>query len=272
MRDHAKALELAAVVLDDLERTRVANENRVRSLEQDGLGTEEEAAVVAGIVDGLAKLEHDAQLSLQHAVRKHPLGPWVKSSVGIGEKQAGRLLATLGDPYWHGIDDRPRTVSELWALCGYHVLPVGQSTSATHRGIADGAQAGGGTGHPPIGTQANHAGVAPSRRRGQRANWSAEAKMRAYLCAESCVKQRHSPYRKVYDDAREHYTGAVHAVACARCGPKGHPAEPGTPLSAGHQHARALRKVSKEILKDAWRAAKQWHEAQAGLVGSQLAA
>ena len=262
MQSHAYVLRMAADVLDDLEKTRIANQNRMRSLEQDGLGDLKEVAVLAGIVDGLAKLEHDALLSLQRTVRKHPLGPWVKSNVGLGEKQAGRLLAALGDPYWHGLHDRPRTVSELWAFCGYHVLPAGHTTFDSQREVAGRGQAGGDTDQCGHNDQRRTVGVAPSRRRGQRTNWSAEAKMRAYLCAESCIKQRHSPYRKVYDDAREHYAEAVHGTSCVRCGPKGKPAEIGSPLSDGHKHARALRKVSKEILKDAWRAAKEWHETQ----------
>jgi hypothetical protein len=262
MQGRAYLLRMAADVLDDLEKTRIANENRMRSLEQDGFGDLKEVAVLGGIVDALAKLEHEAQLSLQRTVRKHPLGPWVKANVGLGEKQAGRLLAALGDPYWNGLHDRPRTVSELWAFCGYHVLPAGHAPVDTQNCVADGDQSGGDAGQPRPDTHGGPVGVAPSRRRGQRANWSAEAKMRAYLCAESCMKQRNSPYRKVYDDAREHYAEAVHGAPCVRCGPKGKPAEVGSPLSDGHKHARALRKVSKEILKDAWRAAKEWHDSR----------
>jgi hypothetical protein len=64
----------------------------------------------------------------------------------------------------------------------------------------------------------------------------------------------------VYYEAREKYTNSVHPAVCVRCGPEKKPAQPGSPLSDGHKHARALRIVSKEILKDLWVAAKDLHE------------
>ncbi len=63
---------------------------------------------------------------------------------------------------------------------------------------------------------------------------------------------RRSPYRDVYDSARVLYASRVHAEPCIRCGPSGHPAAEGSPWSIGHQHAAALRKVGKEIVKDMW--------------------
>jgi hypothetical protein len=69
--------------------------------------------------------------------------------------------------------------------------------------------------------------------------------MRAHLCAESCIKQRHSPYRTVYDDRRVH-TALTHPE-----------------WTDGHSHNDGLRIVAKEILKDLWRAARDVHEAGA---------
>lgn len=236
-------LILSAQALDDLEATRIANENRLRSLRDVyGLAGSSQEAEAAGLVDGLAKLEHQAELSLKRALRRHPLGPWVKRTVGVGEKQGARLLAAIGDPYWHPLHERPRLVSELWAYCGYHVL-----------------RAGGDLGQVRVGTHHAAAGVAPARARGQRANWNADAKSRVWLIACSCIKQATSPYRAVYDGGRERYAEALHQVECRRCGPSGHPAATGTPLSAGHQHARALRLVSKAILRDLWAEARELH-------------
>jgi hypothetical protein len=230
-------LAMAADVLDDLERVRIANENRLRQLtrstedsdgELRGFGLDEQhpdVARLAGLVDGLVKLEHEAELQLKRQLRRHPLGPWVKAARGVGEKQAARLLAAVGDPYWNTLHDRPRTVSELWAYSGYHTVE----------------------------------GAAPVRARGQRANWSAAAKMRAHLVAVSIVKAG-GPYREVYDEARAKHADAVHQVECRRCGPSGRPAAVGSPVSAGHQHARALRAVCKAVLRDLWREAKRLHE------------
>lgn len=233
-------LMLLSDSLDDIEALRIATENRVRSLtrsiedsdgEVRGLGLDARSPEVASamaMLDSLKALEHQTTLSLQRELRKSPLIGWVKRSKGVGEKQAARLLAVIGDPYWNGLHDRPRTVSELWAYAGYSVV----------------------------------GGEAQRRRKGQLSNWSDKAKSRAFLMAQSCVKALGGDYRAVYDAAREQYAEAVHATPCVRCGPAGKPAEAGSPLSAGHQHARALRRVSKEILRDLWIEARAVHEGE----------
>ncbi|MCU1617355.1 MAG: hypothetical protein JWO98_4895 [Frankiales bacterium] len=263
-------LILAAQALDDLEATRIANENRLRSLRDVyGLAGSSQEAEAAGLVDGLKALEHQAELSLKRALRSHPLGPWVKRTVGVGEKQGARLLFAIGDPYWNSLHDRPRTVSELWAYCGYHVIRTGQTNHDSQRAFVGAEQSpgGGDSGQGPCSLRAfdvaheGSAGVAPARARGQKANWSADAKSRAWLIACSCIKQETSPYRAVYDDGRERYAEAVHQVECRRCGPAGRPALAGSPISAGHQHARALRLVSKAILRDLWIEARAIHTA-----------
>jgi hypothetical protein len=262
----SRDLAAAADTLDDIERLRMASENRLRQFTrsqsevdadggQRGFGWTLEypaVAMLAGIVRGMkcdsevvrqalgaeklpkckAKderrcLEHDAERNLTRALRAHPLGSWVKTQKGIGEKQGGRLVAAVGDPYvrpalllpddsWEPV--RPRTVSELWAYCG---LKPGQK-----------------------------------RKRGERANWSAAAKMRAWNVAGSMLKAGN---REVYDKRKAHTEGMLHDGECVRCGPSGKPALPGTPWSDGHRHADALRVVSKEILKALWHEARRIH-------------
>jgi hypothetical protein len=241
---------LLSDMLDDLEGVRIATENRVRALtrseadvdgELRGLGLDARSPEVARAIilsERLAALEHDATLDLKRAVRNHPLHGWIKRSKGVGEKQAARLLAVIGDPYWNDLHDRPRTVSELWAYCGYSVI----------------------------------GGAAQRRQKGVRANWNDKAKSRAFLLATSCIKQLTGTYRPIYDSARAKYADATHSTPCVRCGPSGSPAAAGTPLSAGHQHQRALRAVSKEILRDLWLEAREVHappSASAAGVGAE---
>ena len=154
-------LALAADVLGDLEKVRIANENRLRQLtrsaedsdgETRGFGLDEahpDVARLAALVGMLGEAEHKATLNLQRVMRKHPLGPWVAAQKGIGEKQGARLLATIGDPYIRPEitredgtvePSRPRMVSELWAYCGYHVIPAGQVMLGTQCSRRRGAE------------------------------------------------------------------------------------------------------------------------------------
>lgn len=256
-------LALAADVLEDAERTRIANENRLRQLTRVGLdkdgmergfGLDErhpDVARLAALVDLLRKVEHDATLNLERLMRRHPLGAWAKAEKGVGAKQAARLLAVIGDPYWNGLHDRPRTVSELWAYCGLHTLPAGQLGTDAHFVRAGGGLDAPGGNHAVGETQ--DVAVAARRAKGQKANWSTVAKSRAYLISESMLRAGN---RDIYDKRKTATEERTHAVPCIRCGPKGQPAQPGAPWSPGHRHADALRVQSKEMLKRLYRAAK----------------
>lgn len=233
-------LALSADVLDDLERVRIANENRLRQLmrtsadadgEQRGFGLDArhpDVARLAALVTALKRAEHDAELNLTAVMRRHPLGPWIQQARGVGLKQGARLLAAIGDPAWNEKHSRPRKLSELYAYCGYHV------------GID---------------------GRAVRRQRGLQSNWSPNAKKRAYLIATSIVKAG-GPYRLVYDAARFKYAEATHKGTCVSCGTPGTPVLAESPLTLGHQHARALRLVVKAVLGDLWRAARRLHEGE----------
>lgn len=243
------SMGLAGALLDDIEDLRKATHNRIGAKERDGLGDTPEVQIARERLVALEAIEHACTLDLQRAMRKHPLGPWVKATKGVGEKQAARLLDAIGDPYWNDADDRARRgPAELWAFCGY--VP-GQR-----------------------------------RQKGMRDNWSAVAKSRAYLIAESAKKSRcpactaagkareetgwafppndctcptTHPLRAKYDHERARQLLAVHKEPCVRCGPKGKPAEAGSPLSDSHREARALRVVAKEVLKMMWIQARDYH-------------
>lgn len=182
-------LHTLATFLDDVEGLRKAGANRMRALtgsepDEDGivrgLGFSESHPVVkslSSMLESLEAIEAQNIKELQKSMKKHPMGPWIKAQKGIGEKQAARLLAAIGDPYMRDeveyedgtiLSAGPRTVSQLWAYSGLHVKD----------------------------------GEAVRRRKGVQSNWSTDAKTRAYLVATSCIKQTESPYRKVYDDRR----------------------------------------------------------------------
>lgn len=261
-------LGVLAEVVDDLESVRIANANRVRQLtrtatdkdgEARGFGLTAQHPEVAKLiltVKALEAAEHDAVLNLQRALRKHPLASFQKRHRGIGEKQLARLLAAIGDPYWNDLHQRPRTVSELWAYCGFHVIRTSSSDRGTGDTQSDSVAAGT---QPHAGDQSSTGaqpgpvpGVAPKRQRGQRSNWSETARKRVWVIASAMPKFPGGHYETVYRDARSKYAEAKHAFDCVRCGPSGAPAVAGTPLSDGHKHARAVRLTAKEILKDLW--------------------
>ena len=246
-------LALAADMLDDLERVKIASQNRLRSLtddtpDADGVLrgsamplTHPEVARLAALVQMVEAAEHQAVLNLQRAMRSHPLGPWVKAQRGIGEKQAARLLAKIGDPCVNATAGTYRTVSQLWAYCGLHVV------------------AGGDPGQPASDTKGKRAGVAARRQKGQKANWSTDAKTRAWLIVQSCMKQldascktdtgiaEHvegcgcSPYRVVIDQRRQR-TATTHPE-----------------WTPGHSLNDAMRVASKRLLRDLWREARRCH-------------
>lgn len=234
-------LTIYADLVDDLEKSRIATENRIRALRDvKGLAGSPEEERLDAIAMVLAESERKATNELKKAVKAHPLGAWISSQMGVGEKQAGRLLGVLGDPATRFDPETgelvERSVSQLWSYCGY--------------GDAK----------------------AQVRRRGERANWNSTLKMRAYLIAEATVKAgvrkldgcddsdgydlehrlANTPYAEVYLATRAKYADATHAEECKRCGPSGNPAKPGSPLSDGHKHGRALRLVAKTFLRDLW--------------------
>lgn len=277
---------ILAETVSDIETIRIGISHRVAGARRAGADDDELATLVA-LLDLQAAVEADAVKALQKAMKQHPLEPWVAQAKGVGLKQAARLLAAIGNPFWNHAEDRPRRgPAELWAYCGYHVLPADQQGLDPHTWPVGGHLV-----HPSDHASCGDhsrcvAGVAPRRAKGERANWNSAARMRARLVAESCVKQDSSSlYRQVYEQGRKKYADAVHAVDCSQCGMCGTCGKPpgagrqeheaggcpnrkvvkavaGTPLRDGHKHARALRLVSKEVLKDLYLAARDWHLAE----------
>ena len=241
----SSVLVLYADIVDDAERSRVANENRYRSLTSDAewgkliSAQHPVAAELAGMIAGLQEIEKVAVKGLKRAMKDHALGPFVQRTTGLGLKTAARFLGLVGDPYMHPLKDRPRTVSELWAFCGLHVLNGDHRAIDTQRtSVASEVPAGQGRND----THVHAAGRAPRRSKGIKVNWSTKAKTRAYLMAECCLKAKTSPYRAVYLARRAH-TAVTHPD-----------------WTKGHSHADGLRIAMKAILRDLWIEAKGLHD------------
>lgn len=196
---------LYASVLDDIEKVRIAQQLRIGAMQREGVIVLPDTAQLS--VDALTKLEHEAVKNLEKAMKNHPLGEWCDRTIGVGRKQLARLLNSIGDPAWNNAEDRLRHGHrELWAYCGYDVRD----------------------------------GLAPKHKKGVQANWSSSSRMRAFLIAESCIKNRRSPYRAVYDEGRKKYEGLD--------------------ITDGHKHNRAMRLVAKAMLKDLYLESRKLHE------------
>lgn len=97
-------------LLDDLERVRIMNSNRIGAYEREfGKAPPHYEAIQAR----LKATEHETVLELQREWRRHPLAPWAKTIPGAGEKLMARLIAETGDPA-----ERPN-VAKLWQYCGH---------------------------------------------------------------------------------------------------------------------------------------------------------
>ncbi len=237
-------------LLDDLERVRIMNDNRIGALEREFGSSLPELDVIA---EQLRAVEHQAELNLKRAWRRHQLAPWAKAYPGIGEKLIARLIAEIGDPLRKPLDSGgqlerdihsspastvERTVGQLRAYCG-----VGDPARKRKSGMMQ--------------EEAFKLG-------------NPKAKKLCWLISESFVKVNRGPGREAYDAAREKYAERVHATACVRCGPSGKPAAPGSPWSLKHQHEAAKRYAVKQFLKELWIASRHLgHDIQTPFAGGK---
>ena len=214
--DGWKELRIWAEMFEDAQKARIACTNRA---ERSGL----DPTIYTPQLDAMKAAEHAVKLAMVRHYRRVVAGPireWQQATPGIGEHLLARLLGIIGHPvhaephHWEGeganrvlIADPPfdRNIAKLWAYCGH-----GDPTRKKAKGMT--AEQAFSLGNP-------------------------RAKMVVHLLSEACMKQRTSPYRIVYDHARNTY-------------------EQREGWTAGHQHAAALRKVGKEVLHDLWIVAK----------------
>jgi hypothetical protein len=234
-------LRLRAELFYDIQKTRLATANRIRS----GQVRANEAEAVLG---HLHTAETMLALGMRRAMRVAApwAAAWAKATMGIGEHTVARLLGVIGHPVvaypmrWvtgtapeghtcvkgrcgskreggeerHLVADPPflRSISQLWSYCGH-----GDPTRRRHKGQTQDEACSGG---------------------------SPRAKMLVHLMAECCMKAG-GPYRELYDLAKIQYADRTEAAGKRE----------GKPWSDGHRHNAALRKVGKEILRDLWIAA-----------------
>jgi hypothetical protein len=304
-------VSLQAAFLDDIENVRKGNASRYGALtgftpdgqrwkpDKDGENRSfglspaaPQAVAFRAQLMNLAELEAAAILALERTMKAHPLGRWVAAQRGLGMKQAGRLLAAIGDPYWRRelvylaedgetvlrtVPEGPRGLRSLVRYCGRHVvLEEVTTTSGADSSVPDshstdlGAgpdKAAGGNAPEGPGDHIGWIGVAARRRKGVRTTWSVVAGMRLWNCAASCVKQLAKPCAA---SEIEGENWAIHVEAECKCSPyrvaydvrKAHTAtawKGRDKVTDLHRHNDALRIAGKTILKGLWREARRLH-------------
>lgn len=228
-------LRLWAEILEDIQKTRKANDNRIGI---DGRGRTYRLNVdpdqYRPFLAMLYAAEVEAWKNLIGSYRRvvpASIRTWQAGAKGIGEKRMARILGHLGDPCiatphrWEGTgknrtllvgEPRLRTVAQLWAYCG----------------IGD-----------------------PGRK--HKAGMSADE---LFSCGSTFLKSQlwnmageivkvggGGEYRPIYDEAKVKYAERIHNAECKPCYAKA-----GDPWKPGHQHTAAMRYLSKRVLKDLW--------------------
>jgi hypothetical protein len=246
-------LRLCADLFDRAQTERISTENIIRTPLKGG---NVDPAFFTEHMNRLTTTEHQSKLMLRRCYKRvvpATIRAWETESTGIGLHLIARLLGRIGTPniaivhYWEGTGPtrtlmeepaRPRTIGQLWQLCGH-----GDPTRRMTKGMTAEQLAAVGNPH---------------------------CKMIVHLLAESAIKEPGRkidelldgtakgdaswPYRIVYEHRRLVTVDRLHAGPCVRCGPSGKPALEGTPWSKGHQHGDGLRIVGKELLRDLWKA------------------
>lgn len=272
-------------LLDDLERVRIMNSNRIGALER----TYGEALPhLEAIQEPVATAEHLAELELVRTWRRHPLAPWAAKVKGLGEKSMARLIAEIGDPsvgtlgHWEGPSNgaMPETRTQtVDASDGAIVKAVFQTAYAPEDDEAnevtdtDGSSA---SGRQWIVDAYYNRGVAqlwsycgvgdPARSKIPKGAVQAEllargkprAKKQLYLIGTGLLKsgirskEPVTEWGELYVRMREKYADRIHIDACPPCHAKA-----GQAWRPGHQHMAALRKMEKELLKAMWRESRR---------------
>lgn len=213
--------------VDDLERVRVAMDNRVRALlAKDGVSpTEPEVVRLSLVAKEVRALELGAILDLKREMRKHPL--WIafgKDVKGCGEQQFARLIAAIGDPA-----DRPN-VDKLRQYCGHGDPERSQ--------LRDGCTV-----------------LDDEGRKRHRLPFSPTAKMRTHLIAERVLQAQVRKTPAVDDSNGYDFRNRTTNGVLGRVYLDAREAWADRDTTDLHKHNHALRLVGKEILKDLWRAA-----------------
>jgi hypothetical protein len=232
-------LRVLAATLDDLQQMRIMTGNRIAAAER------EHGDALPHLYESLEPLvdaEHRAEMMLKRVWRKHPLAPWAKTVPGCGEKLIARLIALTGEPSLRAVGhwERTETNRRVWVVDGHEERTAGQLLAYCGHG-------------DPVRNVRNR-GMTQEELFKQ---GNPSAKVAAWKLGYQFMRTQSSPYRDIYLGERAHYIEKAHDRACARCGPPGRAALPGSPWSENHKHHAAIRNTTHAFLTDLWRESRR---------------
>jgi Transposase IS116/IS110/IS902 family. len=101
----------------DLQKSRIALENRLRAIKQErSHQSEEEAKVLYSVLEDVVRMEKAIPRAFQAYVVSSPVSPWLSHVKGIGIILAANLVSIYGDC------SKFDTISKMWAYTGLHVI------------------------------------------------------------------------------------------------------------------------------------------------------
>ena len=101
----------------DLQKSRIALENRLRAIKQErSHQSQEEAKVLSSVLEDVVRMEKAIPRAFQAYVVSSPVSPWLSHVKGIGIILAANLVSIYGDC------SKFDTISKMWAYTGLHVI------------------------------------------------------------------------------------------------------------------------------------------------------
>lgn len=235
-------LRILTECYQDVQKARIGMQNRV------GSGTVY-VAPISGVIEDLVHSEKILASAIGKALKAAApdVHAWTKQVVGLGPPSVGQLLGLIGPPsfayphHWVGLGenrilvaDEPyvRTLAQLWAYCGH-----GDPARKRRAGMDQSEALRLGNDRAKRVVHLIAEGCVKCRGAIKRAyseldspHEGGDGGAEVVASSERHAPRRRSPYRDVYDDARETYVDRDWTVA--------------------HQHAAALRLVGKTFLSD----------------------
>lgn len=240
----------------DIQKVRIAIEGQLRSINQK-VAKGEEKWIRTNVFGRLEDIEKEIYKRLGSWVKEEPIYQfWLKDIKGVGPVLSAGLIAWLGDV------KRFRTISSLWAYCGYSSGYVLSKCKRGHKLISSSLPSKcpvfkdrkGRRCLAEIELIEKVEGKPPKRERGYHLQINLRLKAHLWKVGESFVRSGRG-YRELYKQFRAEYDEKWQSPD--DCGSQGCKNKGKGKCMKGHRYAAAKRKTVKVFLAHLW---MKWRE------------